>query len=205
MVQNDLLRVKNRAGLIHMLVSGALIIGVIIYIAALIAFVFFAFTSPDRFTAVKDNIEWTISFTFGDGAQFFTTIPYKIIQAIDSSRFSAKYAMLAYMGSFFVSFALILYGIKQLITISKSAYSDETPFNVKNSKCLNRLAYSIIIYSATSKLIATLLCAIFATKIFAFDLSSVHFEGIIIGVIVLLISDIFRYGVYLQEEFDTTL
>jgi len=76
---------------------------------------------------------------------------------------------------------------------------------MKNVKRLKKLAYTIIIYSVVVDLLSSLLCSIFVTKIYNLDLSNIHLSGVLIGWLIIIISDIFKYGVFLQKEFDTTL
>ncbi|MEL1135104.1 DUF2975 domain-containing protein [Desulfitobacterium sp. THU1] len=205
MRKDDLLRIKARAGLIHMFVTIAFLIGAVVLIAGLLGLLFLIFASPERFAAVKGTIDWSLTFAVNESSNFYMSVPFKIIQPLDSSMFSAKYALIAYLFSFLLSFGLILYGIRQVENIATSIMSnDETPFDMNNAKSLKRLAYSIIIYTLASDMLATLLCAL-VTKIFAFNVSFDFLPGVIIGLIVLLIADIFRYGVFLQNEFDTTL
>lgn len=205
MRQDDLSKISTRATIFHMIITVIFVLGVVLFFAALFAIIFFLFASPDKFTAIKGNMNWSINYAVNNNSEFFIVIPFKIIQPLDSSMFSAKHALITYLFSFLISFALILYGIKQVANILKSTIKDATPFNIDNAKSLKRLAYSIIIYSAATGILATFLCAVFVTGIYAFDLTSIHLSGVIIGGIILLIADIFRYGVFLQNEFDTTL
>jgi hypothetical protein len=205
MNQKDVNRIKKRARIIHKVIKVIFILGVMLFFAGFIASVFFFFASPEKFNAVKGNLDWSINYTLANGSHFFIIIPYKIIQPLDSSMFSAKYAVITYFFSFLISIFIILYGIKQVANILKSTAKDITPFIMDNAKSLNKLAYSIIIYSVASDILANLLCSVFVTKILSLDLTNIHLSGVLVGVLIYIIADIFKYGVFLQNEFDTTL
>lgn len=150
-------------------------------------------------------MDWSINFTLANGSHFFIIIPYKIIQPLDSSSFSAKYAIITYLISALLSLSLSLYGIKQILNILKSIVKDISPFIMDNAKSLKKLAYTIITYSVVADILANILCSAFVIKIFTFDLSNIHLSGVLVGGLIFIIADIFQYGVYLQNEYDTTL
>jgi hypothetical protein len=76
---------------------------------------------------------------------------------------------------------------------------------LKNAKSLKRLAYATIVYSAAGELLKAVLNAVFVTQVFSFDLTSIHLSGIVVGVLIFIVADVFQYGIFLQNEFDTTL
>lgn len=205
MVQKDIRRIKSRANIIHKIVQSIFFLGVMIVFAGLVASIFFFFASPEKFNAVKGNLNWSINYTLDNGSSFFSVIPFKIIQPLDSSMFSAKYALITYMLSSLFGLSLILYGIKQIVNILKSTATDITPFIMDNAKSLKKLAYSIIIYSLVSDILSNILCSVLVTKIFFVDLSNIHLIRVLVGVLIFIIAEIFQYGVYLQNEYDTTL
>lgn len=205
MSQDNILIIKKRASTIQKVIKLIFILGVILFLAALIASVFLFFASPDRFNAVKGNLDWNITYNLANGSSFFINIPFKIIQPLDSSMFSAKYAALIGLFSLLITLSFGLYGINQVANILKSTAKDITPFIMGNVKSLKQLAYSIIIYSVAVDLLSNLLSSIFITEILSLDLSNIHLSGVLIGGLIFVIADIFKYGVFLQKEFDTTL
>ncbi|MCB8818561.1 DUF2975 domain-containing protein [Desulfosporosinus shakirovi] len=205
MIQKDIRRIKSRANIIHKIVGFIFFLGVMIVFAGVVASILFFFASPEKFNAVKGNLNWSINYTLDNGSDFFTVIPFKIIQPLNSSMFSAKYAIITYLLSSLFGLSLILYGIKQIVNILKSTARDITPFIADNAKSLKKLAYSIIIYSLVSDIVSNILCSVFVTKIFFVDLSNIHFIRALVGVLIFVIAEIFQYGVYLQNEYDTTL
>jgi ABC-type methionine transport system permease subunit len=205
MIQDNITVIKKRARTIHKVIKVIFFIGVIIFFVALVAGVFLFLASPERFSAVKGSLNWHISYNLTNGSSFFIDIPFKIMQPLDSSMFSAKYAVLASLISLLIKESLILYGINQVANILKSTVNDITPFIMNNVKSLRKLAYSIIIYSVAADILSSILFSVFVTRIFLLDLSNIHLSGVLTGGLILVIADIFKYGVFLQKEFDTTL
>lgn len=203
--QDNIRSIKKRANNIQGVIDFFSIILIILVVAIFIALVFVFVASPERFNAVKGSSDWNVTYKLTNDSSFFINIPFKIIQPTGSSMFSAKYAALTGLFTIFINLSFVLYGINQVANILKSTANDITPFIMKNVKRLKKLAYTIIIYSVVVDLLSSLLCSIFVTKIYNLDLSNIHLSGVLIGWLILIISDIFKYGVFLQKEFDTTL
>ncbi|MHB8075459.1 DUF2975 domain-containing protein [Desulfosporosinus fructosivorans] len=201
--QANIRTIKKRAGIIQKVVQFIFIIGVILLIATLIVAVVMFFASPDKFNAVQGSVDWSIHYTLINGSTFFIDIPYKIIQLSDS-RFSAKYAAIASLLSITISISFIMYGIMQVSNIFKSTAHDITPFIMDNVKSLENIAYTVIIYSVTVNFLTNLLFFVFVTKMYI-SFSSFHLSGVLTGMFIFFMADIFKYGVFLQKEFDTTL
>ncbi|WP_088185790.1 DUF2975 domain-containing protein [Desulfosporosinus sp. FKA] len=205
MIRNDIEKIKSRATILHKIIILIFFLGIISVFAVLSASVYFSFASPDKFNAVKGNLDWSISYTLENGSTFFIIIPFKIMQPLGPRMFSAKDALITYLLSSLLGFTLILYGIKQIANILKSTANDITPFTLGNAKNLRKLTYSIITYSLLSDTLSNVLCSLFVTKIFWVELSNIHFSALLLGGLIFIIAEIFQYGVYLQNEYDTTL
>lgn len=205
MSQENIRIIKKRASAIQKVISVILFFGVILSFVALIVAVFLFFASPDKFNAVRGNLDWSINYTLTNSSHFSINIPFKLIQPLNSNMFSAKYAAIISFVTIFLRTSLILYGINQVANILKSTANDITPFIMANVVRLKKLAYSIITYSVAADLLSNLLYSIFVTKIFFLNLSNIHLSGVLIGGLIFVIADIFKYGAFLQQEFDTTL
>lgn len=205
MIEKNIDRIKQRANIVHKVITAIFILGILIILAGLIASIFLFFTSPDRYTAVKGNLNWSIRYSVENNSYFSIYIPFKVMQPLDSSMFSAKNAFITYLISALLGISLSLYGIKQILNILKSTTKDITPFIMENAKNLKKLAYTIIIYSLATDLISNILCSAFVIKIFTFELSNIHLSGVLFGGLIFIIAEIFQYGIYLQNEYDTTL
>ena len=102
---------------------------------------------------------------------------------------------------------LILLVLGQLRIILKNVVN-ENPFAEKNAKSIKNIGYVIM----ASSLVMPVTKAFLINKIIhAFNLSNVNvvytvnIEVLIIGILLLIVSAIFNYGAYLQQEYDTTL
>jgi len=205
MSQDNIRIIKTRASTIQGVISFFSIILIILVVANFIALVLVFVASPERFNAVKGSLDWNVAYKLTNGSSFFLKIPFTKIQPIDSSLVNAKYAAIATLFLTFTSISLISYGIKQVSNILNSTVNDITPFIMDNVKSLKKLAYTIIIYSIAVDFLSDILFSIFVTKIFLLDISNIHLSGVLPGMLIFVIADIFKYGVFLQKEFDTTL
>jgi hypothetical protein len=157
-------------------------------------------------TRVFPNI---INLSDSDGS--FRISPDNIIQfeistgAISNTRIVEIYSLM-FAGSALL-LILILLVLSQLRIILKNVVN-ENPFAEKNAKSIKNIGYVII----ASSLVMPVTKAFLINKIIhAFNLSNVNvvytinIEVLIIGILLLLVSAIFNYGAYLQQEYDTTL
>ena len=205
MSQSNIRIIKERANNLQVLMKFLSIIILILSFAVLIAFVVSFFASPERFNAVKGSLDWNIAYKLNNGSSFFMKIPFVKIHPMDNTLFNAKYAATITLFLTFTSTALIFYGIKQISNILNSTAHDITPFIMDNVISLKKLAFTTIIYSVAVDLLSNTLFSIFVTKIFTLDISNIHLSGVLPGMLIFAIADIFKYGVFLQKEFDTTL
>lgn len=157
-------------------------------------------------TRVFPNI---INLSDSDGS--FRISPDNIIQfeistgAISNTRIVEIYSLM-FAGSALL-LILILLVLSQLRIILKNVVN-ENPFAEKNAKSIKNIGYVII----ASSLVMPVTKAFLINKIIhAFNLSNVNvvytinIEVLIIGILLLIVSAIFNYGAYLQQEYDTTL
>lgn len=205
MIQKNIEKIKLRASIIRSILIVIFIIGVIIVFAGLLASMFLFLTSPEKFSAVKGNMNWAMRYAVTDTSYVSIYVPYKILQPLDSTLFSAKNGFITYLISTLFSLSLILYVFKQILNILKSIEQDVTPFIMNNAKNLKKVAFITITYSVVIDFLASILCWIFVTKIFSLELTNIHLSGVLVGGLIFIIAEIFQYGVYLQNEYDTTL
>ena len=157
-------------------------------------------------TRVFPNI---INLSDSDGS--FRISPDNIIQfeistgAISNTRIVEIYSLM-FAGSALL-LILILLVLSQLRIILKNVVN-KNPFAEKNAKSIKNIGYVIM----ASSLVMPVTKAFLINKIIhAFNLSNVNvvytvnIEVLIIGILLLLVSAIFNYGAYLQQEYDTTL
>ncbi|MEL1136645.1 DUF2975 domain-containing protein [Desulfitobacterium sp. THU1] len=205
MKQDSVINMQKRARIIKSILLLIFVIGIILLFAALIVALFLFFAPEQGFTAEKGNMDWFIAYNSSNGAAFGIFVPFSIIQPLNISRFDPKSAFLTYLVSSAILNIVFLYGLKQVMNILNSIIKKTTPFNIDTVNSLKKIALSIIIYSVALDPIKNLLGSAFVTKIFTFDFSNIHISGVLVAVIVYIIADIFKYGMYLQDEVDTTL
>ena len=205
--QDNINIIKKKAGKIHKVLMFLFIIGIISVAADMIANVVMIFVSPEKFNAVQESFDWTINYTrpFGNPPLYPIHIPFRIIPP--SLEFSAKYAAITYLFSqYLLIYSFVIYGNKQVLNIFKSAANDITPFIMDNVKSIKNIAYTIIIYSVLVDNLTRFLCTLFVTQTYvSFNFGNFNIQGILLGTLIFFIADIFKYGVFLQKEFDETL
>lgn len=206
MYQDNITIIKERAKKLQKITNIIFLLGIIFLFALIVVVILLLAAQQERFTAIKGNLTWNIEYQLNNGTSFGIYIPFKIIQPLSNTMFSAKSAFIVFLISNIVfKSTIVLYGIRQVSNILKSTHEDATPFIIGNISRLKKIAYSIIIYSSVSDIFISILCWIFVTKIFLLNLSTISISGVLIGGLILFISEIFKYGLLLQKDFDTTL
>ena len=205
MSKDNIILIKKRAYTIEKVLKLIFKLAIILFFTGLIVLVIIFFALPERFNAVRGNLNWHITYDFINGSSFFIDIPFKFIQPLDSNVFNAKHAVLISVISILLKESLVLYGLNQVVKILCSISNEFPPFTMDNVERLKKLSYSIVIYSVAADILSNVLYSIFVTKIFVLDLSNIHLSGVLIGGLILVIADIFKYGVYLQNELDTKM
>ncbi|WP_234032663.1 DUF2975 domain-containing protein [Paenibacillus faecalis] len=81
----------------------------------------------------------------------------------------------------------------------------QAPIFLAKAVRLRRLGIVVILYSLLAKLVLNILICLLVTGFFSINLGGISLIGIIIGILVLFVSEIFKYGALLQEEHDSTL
>ncbi|GIP22619.1 DUF2975 domain-containing protein [Paenibacillus sp. J22TS3] len=188
----------------------ALMIGYWGGIGLLIAFVCFnlwiGLKPPEIFHAEKGIAHWFFSVPLSDTVTKSVMVPFTNFQPINPSMFNAKNAYLVVsLTNVTLVFCAYIYSIGQIRYIIGSILSGNSPFSLANAVRLKRLGIVVILYSLLAKLILNILICLFVTHIFSINLGGISLIGIIIGILVLFVSEIFKYGALLQEEHDSTL
>ncbi|ADU32090.1 DUF2975 domain-containing protein [Evansella cellulosilytica] len=180
--------------------------GVVLFIAAMGLLIWASFSPAEAFVAEKGVAHWSVSASiFGQG-MFRAIIPFSILQPLTIDMFQVKAAFITFfLFRTLTFFPLFLYGVVQLQKIFYSIRETNTPFSAEIASRLRNISYVIILYALIADLFINIAITTFVTNILYIDLLNVSISGLTVGVLVLIISHIFRYGSYLQDEFDTTL
>lgn len=198
-------QIKNRVKKI-MIIINLIMGGTIVFVVASIGLIIWAsFLPQESFQAVKGVAHWLLSVSISDRFSFSTIVPFSILQPLSTDMFHAKTAFITFhLFRVIIFIPVFLYGLMQIKNILRSITDAHTPFTVQNAMRIRNLSYVVIGYSLLGNLIISLSNVIFVTKIFSIS-PSISITGFIIGSLLLIVSHIFRYGAYLQEEFDTKL
>ncbi|MEO2257601.1 DUF2975 domain-containing protein [Paenibacillus amylolyticus] len=160
----------------------------------------------ELFSAEKGIAHWFFSVHLSDTLTNSVMVPFTYFQPINPDVFDAKTAYLVVsLTNTTLIFITYIYSIGQIRNIIGSILSGSSPFNQANATRLKKLGIVVILYSLLAKLVLNILICLFVTRIFSINLGGISLIGIIIGILVLFVSEIFKYGVLLQEEHDSTL
>jgi Protein of unknown function (DUF2975). len=178
-------------------------------IGLLIAFVCFnvwiGLKPLELFSAEKGIMHWSFSVLLSDTVTKSVLVPFTYFQPINPDMFDAKTAYLVVsLTNTVLAFCAYLFSINQIRQIIGSILSGSSPFTLANAALLRRLGIAVILYSLLAKLILNILICLLVTHIFSINLGGISLIGIIIGILVLFVSEIFKYGALLQEEHDST-
>ncbi|MFC9712561.1 DUF2975 domain-containing protein [Paenibacillus sp. NPDC056933] len=174
---------------------------------ALVCFKLWIGLKPQElFSAEKGIAHWFFSVPLSDTLTNSVMVPFTYFQPINPDMFDAKTAYLVVsLTNTTLIFITYIYSIGQIRNIIGSILSGSSPFNQANATRLKKLGIVVILYSLLAKLVLNILICLFVTRIFSINLGGISLIGIIIGILVLFVSEIFKYGVLLQEEHDSTL
>ncbi|BBI30869.1 DUF2975 domain-containing protein [Cohnella abietis] len=179
-------------------------------IGLLIAFVCFdiwiGLKPQELFSAEKGIAHWSFSVPIWDTVTKSVLVPFTYFQPINPDKFDAKTAYLVVsLTNTVLAFCAYLYSIGQIRHIIGSILSGSSPFVLANASRLRKLGIAVILYSLLAKLILNIMICLLVTRIFSINLGGISLIGIIIGILVLFVSEIFKYGALLQEEHDSTI
>lgn len=197
---------KNRAKNTSVILNVVYWVLIVLLLAILCLLIWAGFLSADKFHAEKGWDNWVLNIALTDGSSFFIAIPFKLLQPNGQNVIQAKAAFISVLLFSVLPFILVmLYGIKQVNNILLSITYNHTPFIIKNARRIRNLAFLIMGYSLFGHLLVNIAMIFTVTHIFSINITNISLSGFIIGFLILIISQIFQYGTYLQEEYDTTL
>ncbi|WP_194287471.1 DUF2975 domain-containing protein [Gracilibacillus oryzae] len=206
MSTTEIKRIKSKVKTNSKYVSLITWIVMIYFVFSVVMLIRAAFLPEEAFTATPGLIFWQITIPINAGFSFNINIPMEVLPNYEPERFQAKAAFITYHSIYLLTYtSVLLYGIRQLTYILWSITDGHTPFTINNSVRLRNIAFAAIGNALLAGHIATICISIFVTQIFSMNILNISFSGLIIGSLLLVISQIFRYGAYLQEQYDTTL
>ena len=202
---DNIKEIKEKAEKVYKLLD-FIFYGTIIFFVILLVFnIVVGFMPVENFEAIKGVRQWSLTVHVTTNHSLSISVPFTILQPVSGDMINAKSAYLTFSFSYIMTlFPALMFGIRQLRDILFSTVNDETPFTLENIGAFKHIAYVVIAYSLVVKPLRSILGCIFVTKIFSLTVD-IPIEGILVGILVLILSEIFKYGVYLQYEYDTTL
>lgn len=129
-----------------------------------------------------------------------------------------KQPVLALLALFVLYLVIVLFITYCVQSILKELKNNQV-FTVKNSKSIEWIAYGFIIMSFTIQPIQTMIIYLFDQIFYlssfmensewiesiSYNFFHIHWTLLFGGVVIWIIGRVFKYGVFLQEEFDATL
>lgn len=166
---------------------------------------------PDSAIDFEQGIhQWlySVDFPLGIGSAFIGvngSIPKIILHFLPMDYINVHAAIICdVIVSKILAFILVVIGLKKMLSLSTDILNGESPFQLKYVKSLRKLSYAILFYSTLGNTLLCILLSAFATHrvLITFDFDWI---GVLIGMMGYIFSDITEYGLFLQEEYDTTL
>ncbi len=206
MVKNPLKQAKQKSQTLLAFVNFLYWASIIIIFGLGMMIIVGLFLSSTIFHIEKSTEFWYLSIAMVGGGDFFIGVPFKLLpQFIDESTIQAKSGFITMFTFFLLPFFMVFfYGVRQIKFILESMSHTLTPFTEKNALRLKKLAWTVIIYSLVGKLLINLMMILFVTNTISVNID-VDLTGVFVGASLLIIANIFQYGAFLQEEYDTTL
>ncbi len=166
---------------------------------------------PDTAIKFEQGIrEWfySVDLPIGIGGGAFTmrsSIPSTIlsIQRIKMINVNAAIIINSLIGTILL-IVLVNRGLKKLIDLTSNMLKGESPFQLKYIKALRKFSFVVAIYSTLSYALQGLLVSIFATNFFNITLTFM-WSGLFFALLGYIVSEIAEHGLFLQNEYDTTL
>ncbi len=109
-----------------------------------------------------------------------------------------------YLISMYFPNILAIIALKKTLALTTDVINKETPFQLKHVKSLRHFSCLILLYSTLGNTLLCVLNSIFVVDFFYIE-AKFSWLGILIGIMGYILSDILKYGLFLQYEYDTTL
>jgi len=171
----------------------------------------FIFKIPDSAISFERGIRgwiYSVSMPLGIGTAFFRIsgeIPKSILHFIPIHMINIRAAIVVdFLISHIVPFIIIIIGLRETGNLTTDMLNNKTPFQAKHIHSLRKISYIVLLYSTLGNTLICILISIFAADYFSVTVVF-SWIGVLIGVLGYIFSDITEYGLFLQDEYDTTL
>jgi len=180
---------------------GLALIAIILYC---IMIVIYSLADIEHFTFQDGFSDFVISFKHNDTITTHIIIPRTMIALGNYSNYKLI-GILYYVMKQLPSSLLVLLGIYNIKQLIKPPITGKTPFTMCSVKNIRIIGLCVLIYYLFIDMFCNIIFSALITKVHFYSYSNIHIEGLFLGLIIFVIAEIFKQGIYLQEEFDTTL
>ncbi len=194
---------------IRFTVKAALIMSVLLLLFVLVEIVIISINPAESFTVNynQNSIpgQWYFEFRLNSGQGAGMPLSSQIVQRLREVEENPKIAMMLVLifrtlpKTIFqlIGFVLINKILKDLFDVSKA-------FTIKQVKYIKYISVMVLLYFLGFDIMLSGVFNIY-TKTHLVQLGNIHVTGLLYAGLVYLLAEVFNYGVYLQQEFDTTL
>lgn len=190
---------KKMAKIIQFVVRIFFIVSVVSMTAAVVIGLFLSFTNPSALASIA-NSTGSMSFSVDNAIMFKVSPKLATIENL-----KPIYSSICFMAAAAAAVLVIIF--RQLDLILETI-KHEKPFELKNSRRLSIIGITLIIGSFVIRAGQYLVVSTMIHKLQLFDIT-VNFTAdnnmILTGFIVMILAGVFRYGSFLQNEFDSTV
>lgn len=182
---------------------------IVIAILGIISYIAFPFL-PDSAISFEQGIRGWVYYVnvplIGSVSTSLTgDIPNNILQFVSIEKINVSAAIIINsLISDTLFFIILILGLKKLLNLTAAMLKNETPFQLKYIKSLRHFSYIILLYSTLSNTVLSLLNSLFVVNFFYFTFDF-KWSGVLFGIVGYIFSDITEYGLFLQDEYDSTL
>ena len=128
-------------------------------------------------------------------------------QAVGKEYSPKTLLMYSYLAEFIVFNSTMIFILVLTLVFLKNIYFESTPFILKNAKLLKIMSYIVLVYGVLGRsvIMGLIFKWVFDTEWLGVRIKDADWLTMVFGVILLMISVAFGYGMYLQEEYDDTV
>lgn len=182
----------------------ALVIAIMIIIMNCVMIFINILADLEQYTIQEGFVDLTVSLKHNDELSTSVNIPRIMITLGNYTNFRLL-TILYYVMKQLPSSLLVLLGVYNINQLIKPLIKRKTPFTMKSVKSIRIIGLCVIIYYLFIDMFCNIIFSTYITKVHHYSYSNIHINGLFLGLIIFVIAEIFKHGIYLQEEFDTTL
>lgn len=204
-------KIKNRAltriKVISIIVKISFYANIIGFIIAIGLMVYIGNSPMEKFEIIEEGQIYSVRFYVKENTYFIQEIPGTYIHEDLLSETNLRKLYLTYdFLSTRTTHLIFIFLLSRLVKILNSVIKLDSPFIKGNVRCIRQVALVIFVRA----LCYDAYVSFFTTKV-VFDRASwsMYTSGMekefLLAIVIFIVAEIFSYGIFLQEEYDTTL